>query len=75
MAISRKKFVGLWASLTLLRSVALRQTGSGKTYTMIGGRGDEERGVLPRAFADLFRTAEERASECEYSLRVRYETR
>lgn len=31
------------------------QTGSGKTYTMIGKPNDEEEGMIPRAFKEIFR--------------------
>ena len=56
---------------TRTRHILRRQTGSGKTYTMIGGNAEDDRGVLPRAFADLFRLAAERADDAEFSLRVR----
>ncbi len=33
---------------------AYGQTGSGKTYTMEGGKGDEEKGMIPRAVQQIF---------------------
>lgn len=52
-------------------SLRLAQTGSGKTYTMIGGRSEDEWGVLPRAFADLFKATSERDDGTEFNFRVR----
>ena len=57
-------------NLVCLFGFTYLQTGSGKTYTMIGGKSEEERGILPRAFLDLFRIASERTNE-EFSVRVR----
>ena len=38
---------------------AYGQTGSGKTYTMEGVKGDESRGMIPRAVGQIFKTARE----------------
>ncbi|KAK7194526.1 kinesin [Novymonas esmeraldas] len=40
--------------------MAYGQTGTGKTYTMEGFTGEEERGIIPRAVEDVFAAIDER---------------
>ena len=53
---------------------AYGQTGTGKTFTMEGVHGDEElRGIIPRAFAQIFAMIEQRgSSNTEFLVRASY---
>lgn len=52
---------------------AYGQTGSGKTYTMSGGGSLwEDRGIIPRAFSQIFDLIEKRKNLVQYKLYVSY---
>lgn len=52
---------------------AYGQTGSGKTHTMSGsGSSWEERGIIPRAFSQIFDLIEKRKHQVQYKLQASY---
>lgn len=52
--------------------MAYGQTGAGKTFTMVGRPGDyKQRGVIPRAVAQIFQEVEAR-SDMEFNVQVSY---
>lgn len=50
---------------------AYGQTGSGKTYTMQGHRDGDDRGIIPRAVADIFDAIRSSSTECGSKFLVR----
>ena len=52
---------------------AYGQTGTGKTHTMTGVIGDENlRGIMPRAFDDIFRSIESDSDQTQFLVRASY---
>lgn len=52
---------------------AYGQTGTGKTHTMTGVIGDEElRGIMPRAFDDIFRSIQGDSDQTQFLVRASY---
>jgi len=52
---------------------AYGQTGTGKTHTMTGVIGDEElRGIMPRAFDDIFRHITDDSDQTQFLVRASY---
>lgn len=51
---------------------AYGQTASGKTFTLSGGEGGGEPGIIPRAICDVFQGICQGSSEREYLVRVSY---
>ena len=52
---------------------AYGQTGTGKTHTMTGIEGDQkQRGVMPRAFEDIFRNIEQDSVKTQFLVRASY---
>ena len=49
---------------------AYGQTGTGKTHTMTGHQ--DQIGIVPRAFMQIFSEIESESSECKYLLRASY---
>ena len=52
---------------------AYGQTGTGKTHTMTGVIGDEElRGIMPRAFDDIFKSIQGDSDQTQFLVRASY---
>ena len=52
---------------------AYGQTGTGKTHTMTGVLGDDElRGIMPRAFDDIFRSIQSDSDQTQFLVRASY---
>lgn len=49
---------------------AYGQTGTGKTFTMEGGQSEEEQGIIPRTFNNIFDLIKRQESQTEFLIRV-----
>ena len=51
---------------------AYGQTGTGKTHTMTGGKDEDQKGIMPRSFDDIFKRIEGDSEETQFLIRASY---
>ena len=49
---------------------AYGQTGTGKTHTMSGTKEDENKGIMPRSFEDIFKKIEGDSEQTQFLIRA-----